>query len=97
MPPELKKPITCMEQMTCENCVFSVHSEDDCKTVECQCMDSDSWLPLRGEFCDKGQWLWFGKWLYEEHTSDSKETLHVCDYWELYSKFARDVKGNDNV
>ncbi len=87
MPPEMKKPITSMNEMTCENCVFSNKPGD----MVCNNSNSDNWYRDNGEFCSEGQWLWFGKWLYEEHTSDSKEILHLCNYWELYTKFAREA------
>ena len=93
MPPELKKPITCMEQMTCENCVFSNKPGD----MVCNNSNSDNWYRDNGEFCSEGQWLFYREWLCEENTPNPEEKLYLCDYWELYTEFAREVKGNDNV
>lgn len=86
MPPEVKPVISSLAEMTCENCVFSVRSEEDNEEVECQCMDSDSWSPLKSEFCDKGQWLWLGVW---SSIADDRPTLHLFHYEELYEMFAR--------
>ena len=92
MPPELKRPITNMDEMTCENCVFSyAYYTHKGKYPVCFNPESPDWERENEGVCSKGQWLWFGKWLYEEHTSDSKEILHLCNYWELYTKFARDA------
>lgn len=70
MPPELKKPITCMEQMTCENCVFSATRKEfgdpksDRSYTACHNSENEYFLDEitgQGNFCSQGQWLWNGK------------------------------------
>ena len=88
MPPELKKSITSLAEMTCENCVFSVPDDE---LIVCSNARSDDWNRDRHDFCSEGQWLWFGAYLYDQGVPDAK--LHLCDYQELYQEFARKVQG----
>ena len=86
MPPEMKKPITSMNEMTCENCVFGITPQDEIDGVEFRCMHSDTWTPSKDWFCDKGQWLWLGTW---DLIMDDKPKLHLFRLDELYEMFAR--------
>ena len=91
MPPELKKPITSMNEMTCENCVFSV-VERHTDSLVAMCYHTTPVLSfLRTdsvEFCSEGQWLWVGVW---SSIADDKPTLHLFRYDELYEMFAREM------
>ena len=54
MPPELKKTIASISEMTCENCVFSHNRDKD--MVECCNQDTSDWQRDDDEFCSKGTW-----------------------------------------
>lgn len=88
MPPELKKPINSLAEITCENCVFSYI--DKAEPICCN-PDSPDWYRESNGYCSEGQWLWFGSYLYDHGVPDAK--LHLCDYQELYQEFARKEHG----
>jgi hypothetical protein len=86
--------------MTCENCVFSATRKEfgdpksDRSYVACHCGDNEYYLDgIRGQgnFCHKGQWLWFGKWFDDIYTREIEEKLYLAEYAGLYTKFARDA------
>lgn len=52
MPPELKKVIASIDEMTCNNCIFS-HTPN---TQVCCNPDSPDWFIDNNEVCSKGQW-----------------------------------------
>ena len=84
MPPELKKPITKLKEMTCENCVFS-HKPGD---LVCNNPNSPNWYRENGEFCSEGQWLVRRVWE-DDETGEENELVYVERYNEIYSVFAR--------
>ena len=57
--PQLKQPITNIEQMTCEHCIYFQRTP---KRGEPYCTnpDSDDWDREQGETCSKGTWLYYG-------------------------------------
>ena len=55
MPIELKKPISSIAELTCENCIhYQKSGEDWC----CINPDSYEWDRLSGDTCSNGQWIW---------------------------------------
>lgn len=80
--PQLKQPITSIDQMTCENCIY--YQKPSFKEESCINPDSDNWYQEKEDCCSHGEWLYFGKWFGDE----AKEQLHVMSYSELYCRFA---------
>ena len=101
MPPELKKPITSIDEMTCENCVFSEHHWQEqknpkahyCRLHLLDQKDDFAQVTTSDLFCSEGQWLWFGNYLHE-YGIDEEPKIHVCEYEELYQEFARQQGGS---
>ena len=92
MPPELKKPITSLSEMTCENCVFSSLIQTMTDNVVCHSSDNMfSAKPGITDFCSAGQWLWLGTW---DLIMDDKPKLHLFRVDELYEMFARQIVNN---
>ena len=80
--PQLKKPITSIEMMTCEYCIYF---QKPPRVVDC-CInpDSDDWDREKDETCSKGMWLYYGKWI----DSEEKDQLHTMDYADVYLRLA---------
>jgi hypothetical protein len=97
MPPELKKPITKLDEMTCENCVFSATRKEfgdpksDRSYIACHCGDNEYYLDgIRGQgnFCSQGAWLLKEVWR-DEETGDEREVTYVERFGEIYGTFVR--------
>ena len=94
--PQLKKPITSIDQMTCENCIHyqKLDGYDYCINPNfCINPNSLDWDKANGECCSVGEWLYFGKWFSDE----TKEQLRVMSYSELYLRFAELNEQSNNL
>ena len=54
---DTKIPITCIEDVTCENCIYSFKDERF-YTPQCRCVDAYEFAPK--SFCSFGSWLCTG-------------------------------------
>ena len=82
--PQLKQPITSIDQMTCEHCIY-FQTTPKCGEPYCISPDSDDWDREKEETCSHGEWLYFGKW-WDEAASPDK--LQLMDYSSMYHRFA---------
>lgn len=98
MPPELKKPITKLEEMTCENCVFSVHHWQEqknpnirsCKLHLLDQKDDFSQVTTSEHFCSEGQWRIRETWKAEANENEVA-VIFVERFNEIYDTFSREA------
>ena len=88
--PQLKQPITSIDQMTCEHCI---HFQKSGNYFLCINPESYDWDRENYDCCSHGEWLYFGKWFGDE----TKEQLHVMSYSELYLRFAELNEQSNNL
>lgn len=81
--PQIKSPITSIEQITCEYCIY-FQQTPKCREPYCINPSSDDWDREQDETCSKGMWLYYGKWI----DSEEKDQLHTMDYADVYLRLA---------
>ena len=100
MPPELKKPIIHLSEMTCENCVYSSIAteelytytnrrgwgrDEDQQIVICNHINAMNIL-IKRDYCSEGRWLWFGKYFGGKR---EEPKIYACEFNDIYQEFAR--------
>lgn len=80
--PQLKKPITSIEQMVCERCIF--YQKPPLQEDSCINPDGNNWDQGKDDCCSKGMWLYYGKWI----DSEERDQLHTMDYADAYLRLA---------
>lgn len=90
MPPETKPIITKLEDMVCENCVYSYgKTTGSCSVVDWQCNNPESKKPIYDtrkteDFCSRGKWL-TGR----RYTSDYESEINLEDFDDTYYGIVR--------
>lgn len=82
MPPEIKKVVSKISDISCRNCIHSALFQTG---ISCNRYPGVGYLINPNYFCGDGNWLYFGTWWGCE---TSPEELHCMDYAALYGKFA---------
>lgn len=97
MPPETKQIISKLEEMTCENCIYSVKGEeltinpgqpDEHMVNRSDCYLENWEMNVRTsrDFCSKGKWMVYVS--YDFELMDEKE-IHPSNYDNCYYMFGR--------